>query len=248
MNTDITKPTCKQPREELNKKGTQSDKLRQRQTRDGGGASINNTDAKVHDVNVKDVARKVMDECIKKYPGRKWTHKNSLHQSDISKHIVSTYKPEKSGSCIRPDGGILYADDIPVLVTEAKKQGTNNVRAKEGKKKQAMGNAIERAHKNYNELRNLFDPYPFFPYLVFAYGCDFEKGSSIIDRLGAMTYYDDYNTLYIRDTIVEKNIYGGMNVNERHKKASVFIQVEGFSKEFIFEKSMEAVDIVMNLL
>ena len=53
-----------------------------------------------------------------------------------------------------PDGGILSiisADGermFPVLITEVKNQGTNDLRAQEGLKKQAMGNAIERLGKN----------------------------------------------------------------------------------------------------
>ena len=36
----------------------------------------------------------------------------------------------------------------PILITEMKNQGTNDLRLKEGKKKQAKGNAIERLGKN----------------------------------------------------------------------------------------------------
>jgi len=54
---------------------------------------------------------------------------------------------------MRPDGGILYIvtkdeQKYPILITEMKNQGTNDLRLKEGKKKQAKGNAIERLGKN----------------------------------------------------------------------------------------------------
>jgi len=119
------------------------------------------------------------------------------------------------------------------------------MRCDKGLKKQAMGNAIERAHKNYNEIKNLFDPYPYTGYILFGYGCDFQQGSSIIDRLNAMTYYDTFNTLHIKDTIIEKKIYG-LNLIERHKKASVFLQVAPFTYQFLYQKTMEAAEFALS--
>ena len=227
---------------------SQSDKLRMRHERDGGGKSLNNPEAKTHDVKIQDVMKKILDHCKIHYPDKTWSLHKSFQQTEIAKKINSGYIPEYKLSGIRPDGGILYMNEHPVLVTEAKKQGTNNLRQQEGKKKQAKGNAIERAHKNYNELKNLFDNYSYFPYLIFAYGCDFEKGCSIIDRCAAMTYYDSYNTLHIHDEIINKELFNSVRVTERHKKASVFIQEESYTEEFIFQKSLETIHIVMNLL
>lgn len=55
---------------------------------------------------------------------------------------------------IKPDGGVLFLrkkDDDRykkiLLITEAKRQGTNDVRQKQGKNKQATGNAIEKLGK-----------------------------------------------------------------------------------------------------
>ncbi|EOW0153548.1 EcoRI family type II restriction endonuclease [Campylobacter jejuni] len=49
---------------------------------------------------------------------------------------------------IKPDGGVLFLrkkDDKKfkkiLLITEAKRQGTNDIRTKQGKNKQATGNA-----------------------------------------------------------------------------------------------------------
>ena len=91
------------------------------------------------------------------------------------------------------------------------------------------------------------DKYPFTSYLLFAYGCDFVNGSSIIDRLSAMTYYDSFNTLHIKDEITEKNI-NGEQLRERRKKASVFLQEQPFEETFIYEKCMDAIKIVMDLI
>ena len=226
----------------------QSSQLRERQSRDGGGKSINTNEAKSHDVKVRDVMKKILKHCQLTYPDKSWSLLTNYQQITIASSINPNYKPQNIKSSIRPDGGILCMNNIPVLVTEAKKQGTNTLREKEGKPKQAQGNAIERAHKNYNELKNIFDNYPFFPYLIFAYGCDFCTGSSIIDRCAAMTYYDSYNTLHVKDTIIQKKIHGNIQITERHKKTSIFIQEEPFSEDFIFEKSMETIQLVMDLL
>ncbi|ECR3383320.1 hypothetical protein F1P91_03320 [Campylobacter jejuni] len=58
---------------------------------------------------------------------------------------------------IKPDGGVLFLrkkDDRKfkkiLLITEAKRQGTNDIRTKQGKNKQATGNAIERLGKKLN--------------------------------------------------------------------------------------------------
>ena len=101
-------------------------------------------------------------------------------------------------------------------------------------------------NKNYNEIKNLFDPYPYTGYILFGYGCDFQQGSSIVDRLNAMTYYDQFNSLHIKDTILEKNV-GPMKLIERHKKASVFLQVMPYTFDFIYEKCLETAQIVISM-
>ena len=226
---------------------SQGAKLSQRHLRDGGGKIINNALAKQHDVKVRDVMGKVFKDIQKKYPERKFELKSVIPQLSISSQINTSYTPSNPKSSIRPDGGVLYMDGIPILSTEAKKQGTNKQRVKDGKCSQAMGNAIERAHKNYNELKNLQDQYLFTSYLLFGYGCDFAPGSSIVDRLSAMTYYDSFNTLHIKDEIIEKTI-NGITLTERRKKASVFLQQEPFEEDFIYGKSMEAIEIVLTLI
>jgi len=200
---------------------TQGDKLSKRHTRDGGGKSINTEEAKIHDVKVKDVMEKVFHDLQLKYPDQRFTLRKTILQSEIA----SIFNPH--------------------LSTEAKKQGTNHTRCEKGLKKQAMGNAIERAHKNYNEIKNLFDPYPYTGYILFGYGCDFQQGSSIVDRLNAMTFYDRFNVLHIKDTIKQQKI-NGLHLIERHKKASVFLQVAPFTFDFLYHKTMEAAEIALS--
>ena len=225
---------------------SQGSLLRIRHTRDGGGKAINTLESKIHDFKVGDVMRKLCENLEVKYPERNIILKKTIPQTDISKHFNQSYTTSNPKSSIKPDGGILFIDDIPILSTEAKKQGTNNLRCQEGLKKQAMGNAIERAHKNYNEIKNLFHPYPYTGYILFGYGCDFQQGSSIVDRLSAMTYYDSFNTLHIKDTIVQTKI-GDIEFIERQKKASVYLQVEPFTFEFMYDVCSSAVDQILEL-
>jgi type II restriction enzyme len=104
------------------------------------------------------------------------------HFSDIQFHYFF------DTSAIKPDGGILFMLDLegqayPVLISEVKNQGTNDLRLKEGLEKQAKGNAIERLGKNVIGLRTAFRTEAIFPFVCFGYGCDFAPDSSILDRI-----------------------------------------------------------------
>ncbi len=109
-------------------------------------------------------------------------------------------------SSIRPDGGILYIqgsdeDEIgyPILISEVKNQGTNDLRAKEGLPKQSKGNAIERLGKNLIGLRAALMRESIFPFVCFGYGCDFESDSSILDRVSTMAMFGKLNTTYLHN-------------------------------------------------
>lgn len=113
-------------------------------------------------------------------------------------------------SSIRPDGGILLikkrGDDTtmyPILIAEVKNQGTNDQRAKEGLPRQARGNAIERLGKNLIGLRVALMRESIFPFVCFGYGCDFEEGSYILDRVSTMAMFGKLNKTYLHNE--EKN-------------------------------------------
>ena len=99
---------------------------------------------------------------------------------------------------IKPDGGIILliirGEKHPLLIIEDKCQGTNDTRLAEGKKKQALGNAIERAFKNINAAKMMCIGSPCFPYAIFASGCDFHHTETIAQRLeaGNMGYPNHY--------------------------------------------------------
>ena len=105
-------------------------------------------------------------------------------------------------SSMRPDGGVLSVVDIhgksyPVLISEKKNQGTNDIREKEGKARQAKGNAIERLGKNVIGLRAALLNESIFPFVCFGDGCDFSEGSSIIDRVKTIAMFGNLNQVHL---------------------------------------------------
>ena len=107
-------------------------------------------------------------------------------------------------SAIKPDGGILFIrgknqEAYPILIAEAKNQGTNDLRIKEGLKAQARGNAIERLGKNVIGLRTALLRETIFPFVCFGYGCDFEDRSSILDRVTTIAMFGHLNKTYLHN-------------------------------------------------
>ena len=105
-------------------------------------------------------------------------------------------------SAMRPDGGILSMLDSegkarPILITEVKNQGTNNLRLAEGKPKQAKGNAIERLGKNVIGFRTAMMNEAIVPFVCFGYGCDFAGNSSILDRVSTIAMFGPLNTISV---------------------------------------------------
>lgn len=107
-------------------------------------------------------------------------------------------------SAIKPDGGILILrkrDDEQfkriVLAVEVKRQGTNIERMKEGKPKQARGNAIERLGKNLIGIRATLQYENITPFITFGWGDDFAEDSSINDRVITMNEFYPLNRIFV---------------------------------------------------
>lgn len=129
-------------------------------------------------------------------------------------------------STMKPDGGILSIADsegelYPILIAEVKNQGTNDLRLAEGKKKQAMGNAIERLGKNVIGFRTWFLPEDIFPFVCFGYGYDFHEASSIRDRIKTINMFGPLNTL----SVVRKG------PNNEFQRGSFFFRQERWAVE-----------------
>ena len=105
-------------------------------------------------------------------------------------------------SAMRPDGGILSmvgsdGTPRPILITEVKNQGTNDLRHAEGKPKQAKGNATERLGKTVIGFRTAMLSESIMPFLCFGYGCDFADDSSILDRVSTIAMFGPLNQIHV---------------------------------------------------
>lgn len=114
---------------------------------------------------------------------------------------IDFYDPTPNTS-MSPDGGILSIQSLegahhPILISEVKNQGTNDLRALEGKAKQAKGNAIERLGKNVIGFRTAMLSEAIVPFVCFGYGIDFEDGSSILDRVATINMFGRLNEVNV---------------------------------------------------
>ena len=98
---------------------------------------------------VKDVEATLRQQ----YPNCQFSFKKKILLNDIVQHLQHEFADTpfflcKDTSFMTPDGGILNivsvtGKEYPILISEKKNQGTNDLRALEGKKRQAQGNAID---------------------------------------------------------------------------------------------------------
>lgn len=140
---------------------------------------------------------------IKNQYGVKLSHSKTWYLSDIVSDLKGIYPDVKffykfDTSYMKPDGGIIFLKDkknksFPILISEAKNQGTNDLRAQEGKSKQAQGNAVERLGKNVIGFRTAIMHESIFPFVCFGYGCDFDDESSILDRVITISMFGELN-------------------------------------------------------
>ena len=109
---------------------------------------------------------------------------------------------------IKPDGGAIFLKkkEDPdylrlVLVSEVKRQGTNDLRALEGKKRQAVGNAIERLGKNLTGIRTALNHEKITPFVCFGWGCDFtyeyDNSSFAMSKVSMLNEFYALNKVHI---------------------------------------------------
>jgi hypothetical protein len=144
---------------------------------------------------------------------------NIVHEKRVSLFELQTFfaaaggpppDPEHNQNSIIPDGGILYAENdgvrIPILIVEDKVQGTNDTRCESHQRRQAAGNAIERAAKNVRAAEMLFSGVDYFPYVIFASGCDFHSTETISKRLVMMNMGCPNHYIGITNTTTEEQV------------------------------------------
>lgn len=173
---------------------------------------VKNVSSKGMDKDIDVAVKQVVAVLEERYPDLIFEHQKRMKLVDIIAMLSRQY-PEYATlfgtpletSFISPDGGFLFATNKQgerrlVLVSEVKRQGTNDARKLEGLKKQAMGNAIERLGKNLIGIRAIFKNEGVLPFICFGHGHDFSEGSSILDRVLTMNEFFPLNEMF-----VEKN-------------------------------------------
>lgn len=237
------------------------ERLRETHTEMGGGKGIFGQEAKTHDRKTRDAAEYVFEVLERTFPTHQFRHRFVIQKSEINQKLSEinpklgiTLFVEKSS--VKPDGGVIEVRDVngrwrPILISEAKKQGTNVERIKEGKGKQAQGNAIERTHKNIAELKNYMLGENYFPYVVFMHGSDLTTETlhvpepsgrifklhpcSIPDRLTAASFGMPVNVPYCRNIFAE-HIDGSKIMLQI---ASLYMRHEPWTEEEMVEVMFE---------
>jgi type II restriction enzyme len=151
----------------------------------------------------------VCDRLEGKFPGIHLHHERQWLLPDVIASLHAVFPGVEffchhATSAMRPDGGILslVAQDAvrhPILITEKKNQGTNDLRVAEGKGKQAKGNAIERLGKNVIGFRAAMLNEAIFPFVCFGDGCDFAAESSILDRVVTIAMFGRLNMEHLHN-------------------------------------------------
>ena len=139
-----------------------------------------------------------------------------------------------STSSMKPDGGVLSIVDcdgnlFPILISEKKNQGTNDIRASEGKPKQAKGNAIERLGKNVIGLRVALMHESIFPFVCFGDGCDFAEDSSIVDRVKTIAMFGELNEQHLHNE----------GPNGVFNRGTYYFRVKEWTEDEMFELSLD---------
>jgi type II restriction enzyme len=212
-----------------------SDSERLRTTR--AGTIINLTSKQQEKAVLRALVR--VHERLQEEFGYEFNHKKSwtLREivSDLSRQFPTVdFNMPLAKSNMKPDGGILSlvgGDNKlhPVLITEKKNQGTNDRRKTEGKKKQAMGNAIERLGKNVIGLKTAMIGAGIFPFVCFGDGCDFADASSILDRVVTMAMFGHLRKIYVTP----------LGPNEEFLRGSFYFREEHWTEDEMFELMYE---------
>lgn len=165
-------------------------------------------------VAVKSVIKK-----IEKNFGLKIEHQDRLFLREIVSHLRAhfpdiNFKNHFDNTFLKPDGGFVFILDktgkkYTILISEAKRQGTNDLRVEEGLDRQAKGNAIERLGKNLIGFKSWLASENILPFVAFGEGVDFAPDSSILDRVSTMAMFAPLNTIEVQNLGVDGRFVRG---------------------------------------
>ncbi|MCI5983774.1 MAG: restriction endonuclease [Firmicutes bacterium] len=182
--------------------------------------------SKNDDKEIYIAAKRVMDYLEKrfdmehKYEKYHLEFEKSIKISDMigfikQKGFRSEFYPYDESRTINPDGGIIYLVDeannikYPLVIAEVKHQGTNIDRIKEGKEKQAVGNAIERLGKNLTAIKAYMHYENITPFVCFGHGCDFAENSlTVLSKVWCLNEFYDINRIFVNKRDNDKD-HGG---------------------------------------
>ena len=176
--------------------------------------NIKNIESQSQDVKIKDVVAAVMIFLQQKFPNLKFGFEKKKMLRTIEIMVNGENYTTSDKSFITPDGGFLWVKingkKYYVLVSEQKRQGTNDKRISKGEKKQSQGNAVERLGKNVNAFDILFGDEDIYPFVVFLQGCDFyDEESSIGDRMRTVNKFQQMNVINLPWKKLQKHTYIG---------------------------------------
>lgn len=187
---------------------SQSDKLRSNTNQHG----TKNTESFNQDNLIKQCRDNVLNKLKEQYPNINFGHDPTFN-TQLLERMLNQSPKTKSSSYVQPDGGLCWvlinSVKYYILVTEQKKQGTNDKRILEGKEEQSTGNAVERLGKNLDAFDVLFGDEDIYPFVVFLQGCDFYEDSSIPDRVKTMFKFQEQNKINLEWKQLQKHNYVG---------------------------------------
>lgn len=158
-----------------------------------------NTKSKKDDAVIKIATNEVVTILTEKYPNHTFEYRSALKFTEIEEYSQRKFNLsgyDYSKRQILPDGGVVWMDGkYPILISEMKRQGTNDERLKEGKEKQASGNAIERLGKNVIGIKVLYEQDSILPFICFFWGCDCLDGT-VQGKLYTLNSFYDINIFY----------------------------------------------------
>lgn len=171
--------------------------------------TVINTRSKRQEKALDRALRSVEARLNDKFPGVRLHHVTEWKLREVVERLRQDFPQVDfhyffASSAMRPDGGIMSIVDrkgrtYPILIAEKKNQGTNDLRALEGKTKQARGNAIERLGKNVIGFRTAMKTEAIFPFVCFGDGCDFDDDSSILDRVVTIAQFGNLNVEHLHN-------------------------------------------------
>lgn len=259
----------------------QAVRLSGQQQERGGQSGIFNSEAETHEDAVRIATKTVYTELQATNPGWVFRHRTSVPKREIHERLVAIGSQfgqvlHVKEASIRPDGGLIEVRDKQeqwrvVLVSEAKHQGNDHENLKRGvrvgKNKDqdlmSAGNAIERMHKNVNEVRNFMLAESHFPYVVFLQGSNFATeatsfltpdGRTVeirhnagsmnrIDRVTAANLGMKLNTPCCRNTVVR--------IKDRElmlQTASIYARLSHWSQQEMHQIMLEIAHVSLDVL